>query len=73
MATVTPEGLPHVTPRLRGNRLEFLAGLMPLIPMANSAFFQRPEADIVQAVYRLKELDREIAQAYQRWENLEQQ
>jgi hypothetical protein len=41
--------------------------------MANSAFFQRPEAEIVQAVNRLKELELEIAQAYQRWEELEQQ
>ncbi len=40
--------------------------------MADSAFFQRGEAEIVQAVNRLKELEAEIAQAYQRWETLEQ-
>jgi len=40
--------------------------------MADSAFFQRAETEIVQAVNRLKELDGEIAEAYRRWEELEQ-
>jgi ATP-binding cassette subfamily F protein uup len=39
--------------------------------MADSAFFQRAETEIVQAVNRLKELDVKIAEAYQRWEELE--
>jgi ATP-binding cassette subfamily F protein uup len=38
--------------------------------MADSAFFQRAEAEIVRDVNRLKELDDEIASTYQRWEEL---
>jgi ABC transport system ATP-binding/permease protein len=39
--------------------------------MADPAFFQRDNAVITQTVNRLKELENELAGAYQRWEELE--
>ncbi|PKN95414.1 MAG: ABC transporter ATP-binding protein [Chloroflexi bacterium HGW-Chloroflexi-6] len=39
--------------------------------MADSDFYQREAAQISQAVNRLKELEDELARAYQRWEELE--
>ena len=39
--------------------------------MADPAFYQRDSAEITRTVGRLKELDEELAQAYQRWEELE--
>lgn len=40
--------------------------------MADPAFFQREAGLITQTVNRLKELETELAQAYQRWQELEQ-
>ena len=40
--------------------------------LADPAFYQRDNAEISQAVNRLKEIEDELAQAYQRWEELEQ-
>jgi ATP-binding cassette subfamily F protein uup len=40
--------------------------------MADPVFYQRDNAEIAQAANRLKELEEELAQAYQRWEELEQ-
>ncbi len=39
--------------------------------MASPAFYQRDNADITKTVERLKELETELANAYQRWEELE--
>ncbi len=39
--------------------------------MASPAFYQRDNADITKTVERLKELEIELANAYQRWEELE--
>jgi ATP-binding cassette subfamily F protein uup len=39
--------------------------------MADPAFYQRDSAEIARTVSRLKELEEELAQAYQRWEELE--
>lgn len=39
--------------------------------MAGPAFYQKPETEIARAVSRLKELENELAQVYQRWEELE--
>jgi ABC transport system ATP-binding/permease protein len=41
--------------------------------MAAPAFYQQDSADIAQAANRLKTLEEELAQAYQRWEELEQE
>jgi len=40
--------------------------------MADPVFYQRDSAEIAQAANRLKEIEEELAQAYQRWEELEQ-
>lgn len=40
--------------------------------MAGSAFYQQDPGEIAQAANRVKELEEELAQAYQRWEELEQ-
>ena len=40
--------------------------------MAGPAFYQQDSAEIAQAAARLKELEDELATAYQRWEDLEQ-
>jgi ATP-binding cassette subfamily F protein uup len=40
--------------------------------MALPTFYQQDSAKIAQASNRLKELENELAQAYQRWEELEQ-
>ena len=40
--------------------------------MAGPAFYQQDSAEIAQAAARLKELEDELATAYQRWEELEQ-
>jgi ATP-binding cassette subfamily F protein uup len=40
--------------------------------MADPAFYQKDSAEITQAVNRLKQLEEELAQAYLRWEELEQ-
>ena len=40
--------------------------------LADPAFYQRDNAEISQAVNRLKDLEDELALAYQRWEELEQ-
>ena len=40
--------------------------------MADPAFYRRDSAEIAQAAARLKELEMELAQAYQRWEALDQ-
>ncbi len=40
--------------------------------MGSAAFYQQDGAAITQAVNRLKELEAALAQAYQRWEELEQ-
>jgi ATP-binding cassette subfamily F protein uup len=39
--------------------------------MSNPDFYQKSEADIAQAANRVKELEDTLAQAYQRWEELE--
>lgn len=39
--------------------------------MADAAFYQQDSAEITRAVERLKALEEELAQAYQRWEELE--
>jgi ATP-binding cassette subfamily F protein uup len=39
--------------------------------MADPAFYQRDSAEIVRAAARVQELEQELAQAYQRWEELE--
>ena len=39
--------------------------------MATPTFYQQDSAEIAQAVSQLKELQDELAQAYQRWEELE--
>ncbi|MCD4672453.1 MAG: ATP-binding cassette domain-containing protein [Anaerolineaceae bacterium] len=39
--------------------------------MATPGFYQRPEAEITQDANRLKQLEEELAEAYQRWEELE--
>ncbi|HEX2979707.1 MAG TPA: ATP-binding cassette domain-containing protein [Anaerolineaceae bacterium] len=41
--------------------------------MADPAFYQGDSQDMAQVVERLKQLEEELAQAYQRWEELEQQ
>ena len=41
------------------------------IAMATPTFYQQDSAEIAQAVSQLKELQDELAQAYQRWEELE--
>ena len=43
------------------------------VTMADPAFYQRDSEEIAQAAHRLKQLEAELAQAYQRWEELEQQ
>jgi ATP-binding cassette subfamily F protein uup len=40
--------------------------------MADPVFYQRDSAEIAQAANRLKEIEEELAQAYERWEELEQ-
>ena len=40
--------------------------------MANPAYYQRDGAEIARSASRLKELEAELAQAFQRWEELEQ-
>jgi ATP-binding cassette subfamily F protein uup len=40
--------------------------------MADPVFYQRDNIEITQAANRLKELEEELAKAYQRWEELEQ-
>jgi ATP-binding cassette subfamily F protein uup len=40
--------------------------------MADPVFYQRDSAEIAQAANRLKEIEEELALAYQRWEELEQ-
>jgi ATP-binding cassette subfamily F protein uup len=40
--------------------------------MADPIFYQRDNAEIVQAAKRLKEIEEELAKAYERWEELEQ-
>ncbi len=39
--------------------------------MASPAFYQRTEAEITADANRLKEMETELAEAYQRWEELE--
>jgi ATP-binding cassette subfamily F protein uup len=39
--------------------------------MAETDFYQRENSIITQTIYRLKELDDELAEAYRRWEELE--
>ncbi len=39
--------------------------------MADPAFYQQENAEITRSANRLKELDEELAQAYLRWEELE--
>jgi ABC transport system ATP-binding/permease protein len=40
--------------------------------MADPAFYQQDNAEITRAANRLKQLEEELAQAFQRWEELEQ-
>ena len=40
--------------------------------MADPAFYQQDSSEITRAANRLKELEEELALAYQRWEDLEQ-
>jgi ABC transport system ATP-binding/permease protein len=40
--------------------------------MADPVFYQRDSSEIAQSANRLKEIEEELAQAYQRWEELEQ-
>jgi ATP-binding cassette subfamily F protein uup len=40
--------------------------------MAALAFYQRDSAEIAQTAKRIKQLEEQLAQAYQRWEELEQ-
>ncbi len=40
--------------------------------MADPAFYQQESGEIALAANRLRELEGELAQAYQRWEELEQ-
>jgi ABC transport system ATP-binding/permease protein len=41
------------------------------LAMADASFYQRSSAEIGQAASRMKQLEEELAQAYQRWEELE--
>ncbi|MCJ7533198.1 MAG: hypothetical protein MUO64_19525 [Anaerolineales bacterium] len=55
-------------------RIETLEAEQPRFTaaMATPAFYQRDSAEIAQTAKRLKQLEEQLAQAYQRWEELEQ-
>ncbi|MCE5226955.1 MAG: hypothetical protein LLG05_14010, partial [Porphyromonadaceae bacterium] len=41
------------------------------VAMADPTFYQRGSAEIAQTASRMKELEEELAQAYQRWEEID--
>ena len=57
--------LPQTIERLEAERHRLSAA------MAQPAFYQRDPAEITQAVQRLKDLEEQVAAAYQRWAELE--
>ena len=59
-------GLPEQIEDLEAEQQELMAA------MASQAFYQQDNQAIAEAANRLKELEKELAQAYARWEELEQ-
>jgi ATP-binding cassette subfamily F protein uup len=57
--------LPHMIERLEAEQHRLSAA------MAEPAFYQREGSEIAEAVQQLKDLEEQLAAAYQRWAELE--